>query len=469
MNSHLGFFVSDEKKIIIIGCGAGGGTAAQFARKTNRNATITIFEQENYPQYSRCGLPYVIAGDIHDFTDLIEFSKEWFQKEHINLHLETTVTEIDLHKHKVEAQNKTDIIQAEFDTIILATGATSTIPPIENIWDAGKLLDGIYILRSIDHGKKINQCIEKGKNATIIGAGLIGLEMADALEKKGMNVTVVEALPSILPTTLDQDISEIVHEHLKNKINIYTNYSATTVEATNGRINNVFIKEKQTQTEKNLETDMLIIATGTNPHVELAKQIGCTLGPNGGIKVSEKAETSIKNVYAAGDCTEYLDFVTKKPVNIGLGSIAVRQAIAAGINAAGGTYKLPKGVLFTRTSKFFELEIAAVGPIKNDFQNKSIITGKYKGSSLPDYFPGGESIIMKVGIEEETGKIVYAQAVGSNVAQRINVFACAVFNEMNIDDFRKIETAYAPPVAPTLDSLTLASEAAFRKSVGKRR
>jgi len=461
--------VTSDRKIIIIGCGAGGGTAAQFARKTDRKAAISMFEQGKYPQYSKCGLPYAISGEIPEFNDLIEFSEDWFKKERIDLFLETTVDEIDINNQIVFAKKGNEQIKKEFDSLILATGAKPFIPPIQNIQKNGALLNGVYVLRTIDDGKQISSVIKKGKKATIVGAGLIGLEVADSLYKKGMDVTVVEALPSILENTLDNDMCEPVLKELHEKIKLYTNHIATKVEEKDGTIDCVFIKNDRTDEEKKVETDVLVIATGTKPDVPLAKSIGCKIGKTGGIIVNEKSESSVKNVYAVGDCTEYKDFVTKESVCIGLGSIVVRQAIASGINASGGKYNLLKGVLLTRTSEFFGIEIAAVGPVKNACQNIPVLYGKFKGSSLPEYFPGGKPIVVKVGVHEETGRIVSAQAVGSNAAQRINVFACAILNETNVEDFKKLETAYAPPIAPTLDALTLVCDVASLKLARKRR
>lgn len=461
--------MTGDKKIVIIGCGAGGGTAAQFARKIDRKATITIFEQGKYPHYSKCGLPYAISGEISEFKDLIEFSEDWFKKEHIDLFLETTVDEIDIKNQIIFAKKGNEQIKKEFDSLILATGAKPFIPPIQNIQKEDVLLNGVHVLRTIDDGKRISSSMKKGKKATIVGAGLIGLEMANSFYKKGMDVTIVETLPNILENTIDNDMCEPVLKELREKTKLCTNHTATKLEEKDGTIDRVFIKDNKTNEEKKVETDILVIATGAKPDVSLAKSIGCKIGKTGGIIINEKAESSVKNVYAVGDCTEYKDFVTKESVCIGLGSIAVRQAIAAGINAAGGKYNLPKGVLLTRTSEFFGIEIAAVGPVKNACQNIPVLYGKFKGSSLPDYFPGGKPILMKVGVHEGTDRIVSAQAVGINVAQRINTFACAILNKADVEDFKKLETAYAPPIAPTLDALTLVCDVASLKLARKRR
>jgi len=461
--------VTNARRIVIIGCGAGGGTVAQFARKTDRTAAITVFEKGNYTQYSRCGLPYAIAGVVPAFHDLIEFSEDWFKKEHIDVHLKTTVESIDIQHQKVIAIKDGERIETVFDTLILATGARPWIPPIQLLQKDGSFLPGVFLLRTIEDGTGVLACVKQGKKATIIGAGLIGLEMADALYHKGMDVTIVEALSSILANTLDEDMSEPVLQVLQQKISVLTNHLATRVQGEDGILRSLTVKNTLTGVEATIPTDLLIIAAGTRPETSLAKTIRCAIGKTGGIIVDERAQTSQKNVYAVGDCTEYTDFITKEPLCVGLGSIVVRQGIAAGINAAGGSFALPSGVLLTRTSEFFGLEIAAVGPVKQAVKNIPLMTGKFKGFSLPEYFPGKEPITVKIGVDEQTNQIISAQAIGSNAAQRINTLACAILGKMTLDEFRKLETAYAPPIAPTLDAVTLAGDVVAMKLTRKRR
>jgi len=252
--------VTGVKKIVIIGCGAGGGTAAQFARKTDKKAAITIFEQNKYPQYSKCGLPYAISGEIPEFKDLIEFSEDWFKKNRIDLFLETTVDEIDIKNQTISAKKENEQIKKEFDSLILATGAKPFIPSIQNIQNKGVLINGVHALRTIDDGKQISSVLKKGKKATIVGAGLIGLEVADSFYKKGLDVTIVEALPNILENTIDDDMCEPVLKKLHEKIKLYTNHIATKLEEKDGKINQVFIKDHKTNEEKKVKTDILVIS-----------------------------------------------------------------------------------------------------------------------------------------------------------------------------------------------------------------
>ncbi|MBN2603903.1 MAG: FAD-dependent oxidoreductase [Candidatus Thermoplasmatota archaeon] len=461
--------MNQERKIAIVGCGAGGGTAAQFARKTDRKASVTVFEKGVYPQYSKCGLPYAISGKIPRFEDLIEFSEEWFNKAKIDLFLRTNVEEIDADDKIIKVNNNGKSLEHPFTSIILATGAEPSIPPIKNLSQGGELVKGVEIVRTIDDAKKIKSLLKPEKKATVIGAGLIGLEMADCLYEKKIKVTVVESLPDILSNTLDPDMSAQIKDQISENVDIYLNHFANEIKHENGAIKSVNIQDRESGAIKQIPTDLLIIATGTKPKTSLAKKTGCMLGKHGHIIVNERSETSIKNLYAVGDCTEYTDFLTKKPVPIGLGSVVVRQAIAAGINAAGGSYSLPSGVLQTRTTSIFGFEIAAVGPTLSCFDNENIVTGKFNGSSLPEYFPGGKPITIKVFVNAESGEIISAQAVGDKAAQRINTLACAVLGKLQIDLFKKLETAYAPPVAPILDAVTLACDVVSMKLNRKKR
>jgi NADH oxidase (H2O2-forming) len=266
-----------------------------------------------------------------------------------------------------------------------------------------------------------------------------------------------------LANSIDSDISKTVHEKISEHVTIYTDHVVTKVDKKNGRVNKIYFKDNQTNQVKEIETDLLVIAIGAKPNIKLAEKIGCKIGKTGSVVVNEKSETSIKDVYSAGDCTEYSDFITGKPVWVGLASIAVRQAISAGINASGGSYNYLSGVLQTRTSEFFDLEIAAVGPISKNLSDFSTVSGKFVGSSRLSYFPGGKPISIKVIVNRKNGHILGAQAVGDNAAQRINTLACAILGNIDVETFRKMETAYAPPIAPTLDAISIVCDIVSRK------
>ena len=225
--------MNQDHDIVIIGCGAGGGTAAQFARKTDRKSSVTIIEQSNYPQYSKCGLPYVVSGIIPNHMDLVEFSERWFKNANIDLLLSTIVETIDVKKQVVIAKKANTKIEKSYGSLIICTGAKTSIPNIANIKDNNKLVDGVFTVRTIDDIKSISQYVQKGKNATIIGAGFIGLEMADNLYKKEMKITLVETLPYIMSGTFDEDISKYVQQKIPNDITFFTNHHAIKIEKRN--------------------------------------------------------------------------------------------------------------------------------------------------------------------------------------------------------------------------------------------
>ncbi|HEC81815.1 MAG TPA: NAD(FAD)-dependent dehydrogenase, partial [Thermoplasmatales archaeon] len=440
-----------SRRIVVVGGGAAGGTAAQFARKTDRKAEITVFEAGAYPQYSKCALPYLISKRVED---VIEFSREWFERANINLFLETVVKEVDVKGKRVVAEHGGETIEKEYDSLIIATGANSVVPPIPGVRSKdGGLAKGVFLLRTLDDAHGISAFLPKVKHAVIVGAGAIGLEMTEALHALGVKVTVVEMLPSILPGMLDEDMANLLQRVMPEDVTVFTGRRVTRVEREGDAVKSVVIEDEKGE-QQTIDADLVLIATGVKANVEVAKKIGCRLGDYGGVVVDEGCRTSLKDVYAVGDCTEYFDFVTKKLFPVGLGSIAVRQGIVAGVNAAGGRMFLPEGFVQTRTTKLFGVEVAAVGPTANQVEDFKPVTGRFTGSSLPDYFPGGQDVTVKVIVNPSEGVVIGAQAVGENAAQRINTFACAVMNMMSIEMLSQLETAYAPPVAPTLDPLT---------------
>ncbi|RLF46854.1 MAG: NAD(FAD)-dependent dehydrogenase [Thermoplasmata archaeon] len=428
-------------KVIIIGCGAAGATAAQFARKNDRDAEIKIFEKGVYPEYSKCALPFVVSGELSP-ESIIEFSEDWFRKADIDLHLNTPVSAIDFENKVIETSDGKE----EYDSLIIATGAS----PFSPVKTEGKT----YFLRNMDDAIAIKKEAKNADSAIIIGAGLIGLEAAEALVKRGIDVTVVEFLPEILLTMVDDDVAKIVRGKIEEKVKFLLNNRVTEIR---DKGNHMEVTASDEHGKKSiLQGDFVIIATGNRSNVQLTKRL---VGEKG-IAVDERCETSIKGVYAAGDCTQYRD-ILGNIIPVGLGSVAVRQGKVAGANAVGGDEKLMP-LVNARTTKIFGIEIAAVGPLRRSISFKPVI-GKFRGKALPEYMGDmGENIFIKV-YADSNGKIIGAQAAGHEAAQRINKFALAIHHGLTLERFLKAETAYAPAVAPVFDASTIACEIAKRK------
>jgi NADH oxidase (H2O2-forming) len=300
----------------------------------------------------------------------------------------------------------------------------------------------------------------------VIGGGLVGLEVAEALMVRGCKVTIVEFLGNVILAMVDEDMAQMMADAIrKHDVKLFTEYEVTEILGED-RAHGVVARDRKTGEEREFYADIVIVATGQHGETELAKQVGCKVGVTKQIMVDEHCETCLKGVYAVGDCTEYPDLVLGRPTVSGLGTIAVKMAVVAGINAAGGTDHLPKGFLQTRATEPFGCQVAAVGPTSAQLEMAGMkpLIGKVRSFTLPDYYPGRKEIYVKVLANPVTGKILGAQIVGEErVHMRINAFAVAIQAGMTVDDLSKLETAYCPPAAPTVDPITIACEAAKLK------
>jgi NADPH-dependent 2,4-dienoyl-CoA reductase/sulfur reductase-like enzyme len=455
-------------KIVIVGSGAAGATAAQFARKSNREAEIVLLSRETYGEYSKCGMPYALSGVVDSFEKLIEYPPAWFQRMGIEIRPGSSVRGIDAPARSLTVGSPSgDEESLHWNTLILATGARTRIPPIKGATRPdGRPVEGVYTLRTLDDARAIDEALAGPKRCLIVGAGLIGLEVAEAVMARGKNtdalVGVVDIAPHLLPGMIDEDIARVVQKAAAGHCVPFMLCSAvTSIRQDDGIRAELHAVASDDRSE--IAADMLIVAAGIAPEVELARAAGCCIGTCGGIVVDGRCGTSVDGIYAAGDCTEYKDFITGRLAAVGLGSVAVRQGRVAGTNAAGGDDSMPRGLLNSRTTRLFGLEVAAVGPTLAQLKQDGIepIVGKATGSSLPEYFPGGMSITAKVLAHPDDGRILGAQVIGEEGAHlRANAFAAAILNRMTIEEFSKLETCYAPPVAPTFDVITLAAEAA---------
>ena len=457
------------RRIVIVGGGCGGATAAQFARKTDRTAEITIIEREKYPQYSRCGLPYGISGIIPELTNLIEAPEERLKKNRIDLMLDSSVTSVDAHKKIAHVHAPDRKLELPYDSLVLATGAKASVPPIKGVFKEGKpgeMKPGVFVLRTIEDARGIQSLGYKGKRAVVVGAGLVGLEVAEALMIRGCKVTIVEYLSNCILAMVDEDMAQTMADAImKHGVKLFTEHEVIEVLG-DEKAHAVVAKNRKTGDEREFYADLLVVATGQRGETELAKQAGCTVGVTKQIVVDDRCETCEKGIYAVGDCTEYPDLVTGRPLVSGLGTIAVKMGMVAGVNAAGGNDRLPKGFLLTRATEPFGCQVAAVGPTSAQLEaagTKPLI-GKVRSFTLPDYYPGRKEIFVKVLAHPQTGKILGAQIVGEErVHMRINAFAVAIQAGMTVNDLSQLETAYCPPAAPTIDPITIACEAAKLK------
>lgn len=443
-------------RIIIIGASAAGVDAASAVRKKDRSAEVTLLTQEKHAGYSRCGLPFVIGGQIPAFKDLIVYPPAYFQLLKLNLKTETTVTAINTNEKTVTAVDNTgNVTILPYDKLIIATGGYAFMPPIK-----GGDKSGIYTLRTLEDGEKIDQAVKGGaKTAVIMGAGLIGLETGVALVERGLQVTIVEMLPHILPNMLDADMAKQVQAFLGEK----------GIRFLTGRTVREIIGETKATgiiaDDEQINADIVMNAFGVRANTKLAVDSGIPLGECNAIKTNSRMETPIKDVYAVGDCAETINFITKKPLCAQIGTVAVKQGKVAGINAAGGDTEY-FGAIGSAVTKLFDTEIGVTGLTEAAAQRAGIetIAGSVSSKTKAEYYPNALPIKIKLVAEKATQRIIGAQIIGGEeVTQRINAISIAIQNHMTLQQLTKADTAYTPPLCETWEPLITAAEVTLMK------
>jgi NADPH-dependent 2,4-dienoyl-CoA reductase/sulfur reductase-like enzyme len=448
------------RRIVIIGCGVSGTTAAFQARKTDRTAQIVLLGDEELPEYSRCGLPYAFSHVVSSLEALIGYDEAFYeQMNRIDLRLGWKATMINTEKRTVEAFRPKDDSHETFEygTLILAMGARPSTIPVP-----GSDLKGVFTIRTMNDIERLTNDLSEinAKRVAIVGAGLTGSEMAEALLQRGMTVLEAEIVPEILPVILDPDMASIIRTRAEEHgVEYHLNSTLEEIMGRNGRVSGIRISGEQ------YPVDAVVVAVRVKPNTELAKEAGIVLGQSGGIKTDERMTTSATNVYAAGDCIETYDRITRRHVFFQLATTAVRQSSVAGINAAGGDAKYP-GSTGVTTVKLFGLEVSSFGPTTALSEKLGIhpVSVRVTGSTRLPYYPGGKDLTVKLLADPKDGRLLGAQLVGEEGATlRANFASMAGHLGLTVKEFEQIETCYSPPLAPVWDPVTIAAQALLRK------
>ena len=452
-------------KLLIIGSGAAGSTAAQFARKANMKAEITILGDEHYSEYSKCGLPYVFGGIIPDFEELIEFSTAWFQRFKIDLQLERDVYAIDTEKKIVKSLSLQggDERAYEYDALIIATGARSWVPEIKGAYSSdGKLKEGVFTLRDMADAKQIMAWAKKSKRGMIAGSGLVGMEMAEALARMGID-TYVRLRTHMLTGMIDEDMAGIVQKNAELEgIKFLPRVTVSEIKGSD-MMECVVLKNLDTGEETDYPMDLLIISAGSTARTEVAEKAGCKIGSTGGIVIDEKGQTSVKDIYAAGDVVEKHNLISGKKMLLALAGPANREGRVAGCNAAGGNMSFP-GVIGTSIVGFNVLAggIAVAGTgLTYEQALKEGFDADYTYTCDPQhvsYYPNPKYIFLQMIFDKSTGRVLGAFASGfEDVARKIDVIATAIYNNMTIDDLAYVDYCYAPGYGAAKDNVNIAA------------
>lgn len=429
-------------RILVIGAVAAGTSAAAKARRNDDAAEIVIYEKDEHISYSGCGLPYYIGGEIEDIGELTPRDPVFFKKKYnIDIMTGHEVLKISPENKQIVVRNLSsgeEIIDT-YDKLIVATGATPFVPKINGIEN-----DNVFFLRNVNSAKKIRSFIEinKPQHAVIAGTGFIGFEMLENLMADGVNVTIVEKQGKITPN-LDADMAAFLESQLtKKNITILKNTSITEVTK-----DKVILEDG-----REIESNIVIMATGVKPNVNLAREAGVELGITGAIKVDTSMKTNIADIYACGDCIETFSVVTGKPVYRPLGSTANKTGRIAGDVATGGRLQY-KGNLSTGIFKLFDMAIANTGLSEKEAleEGYEIVICHNIKPDKPSYFHGKEMVIKAIA-DKKTEKILGVQIVGyEGVDKRIDVFATLITYGAKVDELFHLDLAYAPPFSTTKD------------------
>lgn len=442
-------------KIVILGGVAAGAKAAAKSRRLLPDAEINLYTDDTHISYSACGLPYYIEGNFEDYEQLLVRSPEDFEKKNVHIHLKSRAVKIIPESKQVLIQDLSTqrAYLVEYDKLIIATGARPIVPKIKNV-----NLPNIFTLRKIEDGIAIKEKVLKSKHGTIVGGGYIGVELLEALVKQNIRVTLVEYAPNIM-TFFDDDMSKLILEQL-NSINDgrFEILTSELVTEFSGDINGVNLV--RTGTGKEFNTDFVILCAGVTPNVEIAKDAGIEIGITGAIRVNEKMQTNLTDIYACGDCVEENLVVSGTKIWMPLGSNANKEGRTAAINACGGEDKF-LGVLGSAVTRCLNLTMSMTGLTERKAQSLgykpvSVIVTK---NDKVGYMPNVNNITLKLTADYETGKLLGGQAVGAGDAdKRINSLAAALLAGMTVEEFYNNDLTYAPPYSPTIDPLLNAAQ-----------
>lgn len=453
-----------RERLLVLGGNAAGMSAASQARRgaSPDQLEIVAFERGSFSSYSTCGLPYLVADQVDDAAELVARTPAQHLANGIDLRLRHEVVAIDLAKRAVRVRDlDTRTERAEpFDQLVFALGARPIRPDLPGIDAAGihgiqTMSDGLALRE--DAREKGHAATGRGRAVVVVGAGYIGLEMAEALHHRGMSVTVVERSAQPMHT-LDPDMGAVVANAMKGiGIDVRT---ATTVEGFEaddaGRVRAVVTEHGS------LPTDLVVLGLGVRPDVELARAAGIRIGTAGGIATDARMATSADGVWAAGDCVEVFHRVSRRSTTVALGTHANKQGRVVGTNVTGGNATFA-GVLGTAITKICAYEVGRTGLTEREATEAGLdhVAATIDSTTRAHYYPGAEEITVKVVAERGSGRLLGAQIIGKEgAAKRIDVMAAAIWNEMTADEYTQVDLGYAPPFSPLWDPTLIAARKA---------
>ncbi|MFZ5944563.1 MAG: FAD-dependent oxidoreductase [Bacillota bacterium] len=440
------------RKIVVIGGVAAGASAAAKARRDDENAEVIMFEKGPYVSFANCGLPYYIGRDIKERDELFLMTPEFFYERYkVVVKVNHEVIKINPEQKNIEVTDlKTgEVFTEDYDTLVVATGGIPIKPPLSGI-----TLDNIFTLFTVPDVDAIENALSNDSitNVAIIGGGFIGLEAAEAFLKRGKDVTLIEKMDQLLPY-LDEEMALPLTLHLEDLgVKVMLGSGVKEFKGS-GKVSQIMLENGEF-----IETDMVILAIGAKPQLQLLKDAGLKIGAAGGVEVDPGLRTSNPHIYAGGDIIETVHLVTGKKVRIPLAGPANKQGRIIGANAAGGKRHF-KGVLGTSIVKAGHLTAAKTGISEREAKDNGLTYFVSYTPSLDHagYYPGARHLLTKLVVQEHTGKLLGAQIVGwQGVDKRIDVLATAIYAGLSVEDLEELDLAYAPPYSSAKDPVIIA-------------
>jgi len=439
-------------KVVIVGGVAGGATAAARIRRLDEKAEIVVFERSGYISYANCGLPYYIGDVIADAEELtLQTPESFFSRFRVKMKVRHEVIAIHPERKTVSVKNleNENIFEESYDKLILSPGAKPVQPRFPGI-----NTDKLFTLRTVEDTLKIKDYINKNhpKSAVLVGGGFIGVELAENLRELGMEVTIAE-LGNQLMAPFDADIASLIHSEMRRHgVRLALGRSVEGFEEKGSGVD-VLLKN-----EAPLHADMVVLAIGVAPDTALAKEAGLKLGIRGSIVVNDRMETSIPDIYAAGDAVQVKNYVTGEDALISLAGPANKQGRIIADNICGGDSRYP-GSQGSSVLKIFDMTAAATGINETNARKAGLDadTVILSPMSHAGYYPGGRVMTMKVVFEKDTYRLLGAQIVGyEGVDKRIDVLATAIHAGLKATRLKELDLAYAPPYSSAKDPVNMA-------------
>lgn len=449
-----------RERLVVIGGDAAGMSAASQARRRRADDELEIiaFERGRFTSYAACGIPYLLGGLVENADRLVARTPEVFRDQYqIDARTGHEAMEIDLGARRVRVRDVESGREFEepWDQLVVATGAEPLRPPIPGIEHAG-----IHGVQTLEDGLAVGRALEESpRTAVVVGGGYIGLEMAEAMVMRGLQVTLVEQAPQPMQR-LDPDMGALVADALREVgVDLRLNEPVEAFEASGGKVTAVRTAEGP------IPADLVILGLGTRPRSGLAKEGGIPVGATGGIRTDLRMRTEVEGVWSAGDCIETFHRVSRMPVAIALGTHANKQGRVAGINLGGG-YATFSGVVGTAVSKICSVEVARTGLNEMEATQAGFAfeTVTVESTTRAGYFPGAKRMKTKLIAERRTGRLLGAQIVGlEGAAKRIDVLAACLWNEMTVGEMQGMDLSYAPPFSPVWDPVLIAARKAAER------